>query len=110
MQGRRSPYRAGRLWLLALLALAYAAILHALPPLTEQAIWQGSLGIFLGLFICAHPAANAIDVLFFRRYAVQELTSAWSGWSWLGLNLLILGLGWWVIALGAIRLLGPALR
>jgi len=106
---RRHPYNVGRLILLVALALAYGLCLPYLHLFTGRDVLDGAIGVFLGLFICAHPAANAVDVVFFRRYSAHELTSEWAGFGWLWLNLVVLLIGWWVITLGATRLVGPEL-
>ena len=108
MSRHRYPHSAGRLWAMALLALAYWGGLPALRAFVGRPVWVGSVGVFLGLFICSHPAANAIDLFFFRRYAWQELSAEWEGIGWLALNVLVMLLGWLVIALGAALLVAPA--
>jgi len=64
----------------------------------------GSIGVLLGLYICAQPAANAVDLLFFQRGAVRQLSKEWSGIGWLALNALVLLVGWLVIVIGTTRL------
>lgn len=93
------------LWALALVAVLYSAVALARPSLTGRRTLEGAVSVLLGLYICSHPAANAVDALFFRRQAVQE-DSGWSGMAWLALNLLVLLLGWMVIFVGATRLVG----
>ena len=66
----------------------------------------GSIGVLLGLYICSQPAANAVDLLFFQRGAVRQLSKAWSGIAWLALNLLVLLVGWLVIVIGTTSLTG----
>lgn len=96
------------LWGLILLAMAYGGLLHYLHTLTGINILDGSMGVLLGLYICSHPAANAVDLLFFKRGALHQLSSEWSGVSWLALNVLVLLVGWIVIVIGATRLVGGA--
>jgi len=60
--------------------------------------------LLLGLYICSHPAANAIDLLFVDRWELDDMTAEWAGLAWLGLNVLVLFCGWLVITLGAARL------
>jgi hypothetical protein len=45
-------------------------------------------------------------MFFFERGALWRVTSKWSGFVWLALNLLVLGLGCFVIVIGVIRLVG----
>jgi hypothetical protein len=94
------------LWGLILLAMVYGSLLYYLPTLTGAKMLDGSLGVLLGLYICSHPAANAVDLLFFKRRALYALSSEWSGIGWLALNMLVLLVGWIVIVIGATRLAG----
>ena len=93
---------------LILLALAYGSWLYYQRTLTGTNKLDGIVGVLLGLYICSHPAANALDVLFFRRAARPQVSSGWSGVWWLALNVLVLLIGWIVIIIGTIRLTGSA--
>ncbi len=86
------------------LAILYVALLRFLPSLTGRAVWDGGIGVALGLFICAHPAANAINMLFFEREALQRVSSDGPLVRWLALNLLVLLVGWMVVFAGIRRL------
>jgi hypothetical protein len=88
-----------------LLAAAYAA-LQLRRPLTTGDLLDGALSVALGLYICSHPAANAVDLLFFSRGGTRQLPTGWPGAAWLGLNLLVVVVGWLMIVLGATRLVG----
>jgi hypothetical protein len=72
--------------------------------LTGSPFLDGIISIMLGLYICSHPAASAVDLLFFPRHPFRQLTSSWTGLGWAALNGLALLLGWWMIALGTARL------
>ena len=91
---------------MVLLAIIYASLIHFLFARTGNDRLIGSIGVLLGLYICSHPAANAVDLLFFQRYAVRQLSKEWSGIAWLALNLLVLLVGWIVIVIGTTRLTG----
>ncbi len=106
MRENRRARNAKMLWALALVAVLYGAVALARPMLTGRRTLEGAVSVLLGLYICSHPAANAIDALFFRRQAQQEDSSGWSGMAWLALNLLVLLLGWMVIFIGVTRLVG----
>jgi len=93
----------GVLWGLVL-AIAYSSLLGLLHSLTNRAMLDGSIGVALGLYICAHPAANAVDILFFERETLQQLSER-SVLRWLGLNLAVLLAGWMVIFVGLLRML-----
>ncbi len=94
------------LWALLVIALIYLGLLAALHILTGNRLWDGSIGVVLGLFICSRPAGHAIDLLFAQRGELQRLTAELSGIGWLALNLLVLFAGWVVIVTGATRFAG----
>jgi hypothetical protein len=85
-------------------AFLYVALLRFLPTLTGRMVWDGGIGVALGLFICAHPAANAINMLFFERKALERVSSDGPLMRWLALNLLVLLVGWMVVFAGIRRL------
>jgi hypothetical protein len=101
----QSPRSASVLWTLILVAILYVALLRFLPSLSGRAVWDGGIGVALGLFICAHPAANAINLLFFERAALQRVSSDGPLMRWLALNLLVLLVGWMVVFAGIRRLI-----
>jgi hypothetical protein len=90
------------LWVLILVAIAYAGLLRLLDSPTGIRLLDGSIGVALGLYICAHPAANVVNMLFFERSTPRQSTSGTSILQWLALNLAVLLAGWAVIFL-AIR-------
>lgn len=47
-----------------------------------------------------------MDILFFERGALYQISSEWSGIGWLALNMLVLLVGWVVIVIGVTRLVG----
>jgi hypothetical protein len=96
-----------RLWVLAALAIACLGWLRYWPGPSSYRPLEGSLGVLFGLFICSNPAGNAVDMVFFERGALRQMTTEWGSLGWLALNLLVLLLGWLVIFLGAIRCAGP---
>ena len=88
-----------------LLAAACGGLLLRSGTLTGVPAWDGILGVVVGLYVCSHPAANAVDVLFYSRGP----RVAWSHRStlrWLLLDALVLAAGWLVIVCGATRLVG----
>ncbi|UCC88214.1 MAG: hypothetical protein JSV81_02615 [Anaerolineales bacterium] len=101
----QSPRKVGVLWALILVAILYVALLRLLPTLIGRPVWDGAIGVALGLFICAHPAANAINLLFFERAALQQVRSDGPLVRWLALNLLVLLVGWMVVFVGIRRLI-----
>jgi hypothetical protein len=107
--GQRQHKRNTRvLWGLVLLAIAFGSSLRYLHTLTGIAMLDGSIGVALGLYICAHPAANAVNMLFFERDTLRQI-SEWSVVRWLALNLLVLLAGWMVIFVGLRQLVDRAI-
>ncbi len=103
------PWNTKSLLGLILLAAVYTGWLYILGSITGIRWLDGSLGVLLGLYICSRPAGNAVDLLFFQRAALRQMSSEWPGIAWLGFNLLVLGIGTVVIIIGATRLAGLAL-
>ena len=81
---------------LMVLAVVYVGLLSAMCRLTGINLLDGGIGVALGLYICAHPAANAVNMLFFERGTLQS-SSGGSLVRWLLLNLLVLLAGWMVL-------------
>jgi hypothetical protein len=92
------------LWILISGAAVYLVLLCVLPTLTGRPFLDGGIGVALGLYICAHPAANAINMLFFERDSLRTVRSDWPLIRWLALNLFVLLAGWMVIFAGLRRL------
>jgi hypothetical protein len=103
-QRQRRP--APLMWGLILLAIGYSIVLGFPRPLTGVPLLEGFVGVALGLYICSQPAAVAIKMLFYERYALREITSEWATIWWLALNLLVLLAGWMVIFYGLVRIAG----
>ncbi|MCC7107083.1 MAG: hypothetical protein IT307_18280 [Chloroflexi bacterium] len=102
------PEQPGRsstlLWWLLLLAAVYAGWLDLLYTMTGSSLFDGSIGVALGLFICSRPAANIVDLMFCERGFASRLAAEWSVVLWLLLNLLVFVVGWLVLLIGAARL------
>jgi len=99
----RDPGLPGTRRLCALLvpAAAYLTWAAYFRPLDGSPLVDGTIGVLLGLYICAHPAANGIDLIFLERGAFRRETRRWGGVSWLALNGVVLFVGWLVIVAGA---------
>jgi hypothetical protein len=98
-------------WKLAVLSLAavfLALLFSGSRALTASAILDGSIGLVLGLYVCAQPAANAVNMLLFDRHPLQSFPSRRNFVGWLILNILTLVAGWWDIFLGAARFMDKA--
>ena len=103
-------HRRGRniktLWLLVLLGIAYSSLFYYQRTLTGANNVDGIIGVLFGLYICSHPAANVVDMLFFGRGARRPFSSRRSAVLWLALNMLVLLIGWIVIFVGTTRFIG----
>lgn len=97
-RGRKSR----TLLVLILLALVYSVLLGCRCATTGRDTLDGTLGVILGLYVCSHPAANAVDSLLFGRRVPRPSSKPFDA-LWLALNLLALLAGWYVIFIGAIR-------
>ena len=93
-----------KLWVLTLSSAVASGVLHYLGPFTGVHYLGGSIGVVLGLYICSHPAANAVKMLFYERYVYHYVFSDWVVVRWLALNLLVLLAGWTVILNGLLLL------
>ena len=108
MHQHRRGHGTKALWVLILLGITYSSLLYYECTLTGADKVDGIIGVLLGLYICSHPAANIVDMLFFRRGACPQFSSRQSAVLWLALNMLIFLIGWIVIFFGATRLVGGA--
>jgi hypothetical protein len=91
------------LGVVVVLAVLYISWMITQRTITGLPRLDGIIGVLLGLFICSRPAANMLDVLFFKR-TVRD-SSEWSAIGWLALNGLVMIVGWLVITIGATRLI-----
>jgi len=96
------------LWAIVLIGIAYSGLLYFQRTLTGSDNIDGIIGVLLGLYICSHPAANVVDVLFFRQGARNQFSSKRSVAFWLALNIMLLLIGWIVIFVGTTHLIGRA--
>ena len=98
--GRNTPVLC--FWMV--IAGLYVGWLAAFGVMTGDARLDGAIGMFLGLYICSHPAANMLDILLFMTADMRErIISNRSGKFWLGLNALTMLVGWVAIFSGALR-------
>src|SRR5262245_11888219 len=98
----RQERNTGALWASAAAAAAYVALLARLPALTGEPKLDGAIGVVLGLYTCSHPAANAIDALFYARGALAR--ASWLALGWLTLNGAVMLVGWLAIGAGGMQL------
>ena len=103
MEQQRYRNKMRTMLVMVLLAIVYTILLIILHTLTGDKLADGAIGVILGLYICSHPAANAVDLIFMERGALQRISAQWSGVQWLTLNLVTMIAGWIVIVIGAGR-------
>ena len=108
MDQPRHGHNVTMLWALVLIGIVYCGVVNYQRTLTGADNVDGIIGVLLGLYICSHPAANVVDMLFFRRSAQRPSSSRRSAVLWLSLNILVLLIGWLVIFVGTTRLIGRA--
>jgi hypothetical protein len=96
------------MWILLVPAVIYLVWILVFPTVTVGMLFDGSVGVLLGLYICSQPAANGIDVMFMQRGAFRRAVKQSSGVEWLLLNALVMIVGWFVMVLGAARFMTPA--
>jgi hypothetical protein len=96
------------LLVLGVLGIAYGSLLYSRSTLTGMNNLDGIIGVVLGLYICSHPAAHLIDMLFYRRGTCYQFSSRRSAFWWLTLNVLVLLVSGVVIFIGTTRLIGSA--
>jgi hypothetical protein len=103
MEQHRRERNIKMLWALILLGIAYSGVLRYQRTLTGLDEVDGIIGVLLGLYICSHPAANMVDMLFYRQGARHPFSSRRSTVLWLALNIVVLLIGWVVIFFGTTR-------
>ena len=108
MKAEADGYRTGRLCVLLVPGAAYLAWTASASAITGVSRIDGTVGVLLGLFTCAHPAANAIDLIFKDRRATRRMIGEWDGIGWVLLNLLVMLIGWMAIVVGAAFFSNPA--
>ena len=91
------------LWTMILIAIAYGIVIKLIPTLTGNSTLDGAIGVLLGLYICSHPAANVVDLIFFKRWAIMRSGSKYSAFGWLILNAAVFFAGWLVIVNGTLH-------
>ncbi len=96
---RRSRNRA-ILWGLVILAIIFYALFYIRLISTGSSELDGLIGVCLGLFISAQPAANLLDMLLFGQEIQRWRELNRAEITWLVMNLSVLLVGLIVIILG----------
>ncbi len=108
MDQQRVGRRIVTLSVLAVLGIAYISFIYSRGTMTGQNRLDGIIGVVLGLYICSHPAAHLIDMLFYRRGIRYRFSSTRSVVLWLALNVLVLLISGVVIFVGTTSLIAKA--
>jgi hypothetical protein len=106
MDQQRRGQKVMILLVLVVLGIVYGILLYSRSTLTGMNNLDGIIGVVLGLYICSHPAANLIDMLFYRRGICYQFSSRRSAFWWLTLNVLVLLVSGIVIFVGTTQLIG----
>jgi hypothetical protein len=104
----RSGRQIRKLWVLSLTGAGLIGLFNYRQALTGMHKVDGVICVLFGLYLCAHPAAYMLDILFFWRNTEERFASTRSAFLWAALNLLVLLTGWFVIFLGTMRLVDKA--
>jgi hypothetical protein len=94
--------------ILVVLGIVYSGLFYSHRTITGMNHLDGIIGVVFGLYICSHPAANLVDMLFYRRGIRHPFSSKRSVVLWLLLNMLVLLIGGIVIFIGTTRFIGRA--
>ena len=105
MEQQRIESKIITLLVLVVLGIAYSTFLYLQPTLTGRNRLDGIVGVVLGLYIASHPAANLVDMLFYRRGVQYHFSSKRSVILWLSLNVFVLLISGIVIFVGTTRLI-----
>jgi hypothetical protein len=92
--------------ILVVLGIVYSGLFYSQCSVTGMNHLDGIIGVVFGLYICSHPAANLVDMLFYRRGIRHQFSSKRSIVLWLALNMLVLLVGGIVIFVGTTRFIG----
>jgi hypothetical protein len=89
-------------WLL-LLSAGYSCLLYIHLSLTGTHHLDGVIGVILGIYVCAHPAANVMDFMLYGKHLLLEKIAIRPMIVWWMLNSLVMFLGLLVFVLGLLR-------
>jgi hypothetical protein len=107
MEKTRIGFRSILLSIVILLSILYSSILAFTNTLTGKNRVDGSIGVLFGLYICSHPVAFFVDLLFYRSLIREKYASRGSLGFWVSVNSLLLLFGWVIIVIGATRFTMP---
>ena len=104
MEGQPRGRNYATLGVVIVLAVIYGGWMYTQRTITGRPLYDGIIGVLLGLFICSRPAANYLDLLFTRNQSSSERSLL----GWLALNGVVMFVGWLIITIGATHLIGRA--
>ena len=90
-----------------LLGMVYGSMFLFAFTLSGSTTLDGIVGVLLGLYIGAHPAAHLLDLLYLQPSIRQELLSSESGMTGLAVNIVVALVGTITIVIGANRFVQP---
>jgi uncharacterized membrane protein (GlpM family) len=108
MDDRRSQLGIVMLLVLVGLGVIYSMVVSSHRTLTGIDDLDGIIGVVLGLFICSHPAAHLVSLLFYRQSIRDRFSSGRSVVLWVVLNLFVLLIGGIAIFVGTTQFIGRA--
>jgi hypothetical protein len=94
--------------ILVILGIAYSSFVYSQHTLTGMNHLDGIIGVVLGLYICSHPAANLVDMFFYRRGIQHPFSLRQFTLLWVAINVMVLFIGGIVIFTGTTQLIGKA--
>ncbi|MDR3576483.1 MAG: hypothetical protein P4L50_21670 [Anaerolineaceae bacterium] len=88
---------------LILLGLFYSGWLHFHLHFTGIQQLDGIFGVLIGIYACAHPAANLLDMAIYHHGLPRQVASRNAYICWWALNIAVLLVGWVTIVTGLLR-------
>jgi hypothetical protein len=88
------------LWILMGVAAAFTLLVHFRPELTGNDHLNGYVGVALGLFTAAFPAANFLDMLLAELGSLRWRAIKQADVPWVVLNLVVLFTGLAIVVVG----------
>lgn len=99
-------FRSGLLVSVSLLGMAYVTWIYLQGHVIERPLWDATLGVLLGLYICSRPITNLMDMIYTQNIRWQDLRQK-AGLRWIVLNFLTTFIGWATIVVGATQMVRP---
>src|SRR5689334_16206685 len=110
MRQPRLEHHPIRMWTSVLLALGYGWLVLTVGSLTGSNTVDGIIGVLLGFYICSHPVARTLDLLYLPRVVRQDYLANEAGMMWLWLSILVVVIGVGTVIIGANRFVQPTIE